>query len=77
MRTSSIGTRLGQIVLLAVSVLAMTQSTLAAERSGRQIEEVIVTAERKEASVQDTSISITAFTGDFLEDFGMRNQSDL
>ena len=29
---------------------------------GRQIEEVIVTAERQEASIQDTSISITAFT---------------
>ncbi|MCG3770338.1 MAG: Pesticin receptor [Nitrosomonadaceae bacterium] len=44
---------------------------------GRQIEEVIVTAERKEASVQDTSISITAFTSTFLDDFGIRNQEDL
>ena len=43
----------------------------------RQIEEVIVTAERKEASVQDTSISITAFTSEFLDDFGIRNQEDL
>lgn len=45
--------------------------------SGRQIEEVIVTAERKEASIQDTSISISAFTGEFIEDFGIRNQEDL
>ena len=44
---------------------------------GRQIEEVIVTAERQEASIQDTSISITAFTGDFIDDFGIRNQEDL
>ena len=44
---------------------------------GRQVEEVIVTAERREASIQDTSISITAFTGEFLEDFGIRNQEDL
>ena len=50
-------------------------SVFAAE--GRQIEEVVVTAERKEASVQDTSISITAFTGEMIEDFGIRNQSDL
>ncbi|MEM7099188.1 MAG: TonB-dependent receptor [Pseudomonadota bacterium] len=50
-------------------------SAFAAE--GRQIEEVVVTAERKEASVQDTSISITAFTGEMIEDFGIRNQSDL
>ena len=44
---------------------------------GRQIEEVIVTAERQEASIQDTSISITAFTGEFIDDFGIRNQEDL
>lgn len=67
------------LLCLFLFALAGTHSmTLSAEESsGRQIEEVIVTAERKEASVQDTSISITAFTGDFLEDFGMRNQSDL
>ena len=45
--------------------------------SGRRIEEVIVTAERREASIQDTSISITALTGDFMDDFGIRNQEDL
>lgn len=43
----------------------------------RSIEEVIVTAERREASIQDTSISITAFTGENLENFGIRNQEDL
>ncbi len=45
--------------------------------SGRQIEEVVVTAERQEASVQDTSISITAFTSEMLEDFGIKDQTDL
>ena len=50
---------------------------LSVQAEGRQIEEVIVTAERQEASIQDTSISITAFTGDFLDDFGIRNQEDL
>ncbi len=43
----------------------------------RRIEEVVVTAERREASISDTSISITAFTGEFIEDFGIRNQEDL
>ncbi len=64
----------------AVAVLALmpfNQTTFAAEQSGRQIEEVIVTAERREASIQDTSISITAFTGEMLDDFGIRNQEDL
>ncbi len=43
----------------------------------RQLEEVTVTAERQEASIQDTSISITAFTSESLDEFGIRNQSDL
>lgn len=49
----------------------------AEEEVNRQIEEVMVTAERQEASIQDTSISITAFTSQFLDDFGIRNQEDL
>ena len=43
----------------------------------RQLEEVIVTAERREAMVNDTPISITAFTSEAIEDFGIRNQEDL
>ncbi|MEZ5559185.1 MAG: TonB-dependent receptor [Pseudomonadales bacterium] len=66
----------------AVPVLVMAlpaAPALSAEEhaAGRRIEEVIVTAERKEASIQDTSISISAFTGEFMEDFGIRNQEDL
>ena len=51
-------------------------SVYAADAGARQIEEVIVTAERQEASIQDTSISITALTGEFVDDFGIRNQED-
>lgn len=43
----------------------------------RRVEEVIVTAERREASIQDTSISITALTSEDLTNFGVRNQEDL
>ena len=62
-------TVLGALVTIMAAPVALAE--------GRQIEEVIVTAERQEASIQDTSISITAFTGDFIEDFGIRNQKDL
>jgi iron complex outermembrane receptor protein len=67
-------------LLTTVSVmgsLTMMSTSVFAAESGRQIEEVIVTAERREASIQDTSISITAFTGEMLDDFGIRNQEDL
>ncbi|MEQ9450735.1 MAG: TonB-dependent receptor [Pseudomonadales bacterium] len=63
--------------LLSVAIVCAIVPLQALAAQGRQIEEVIVTAERKEASVQDTSISITAFTGEMLEDFGIRNQEDL
>lgn len=65
-------------VLLAVATCVTATSVSAQEASSRrQIEEVIVTAERREASIQDTSISITNFSGEFLDDFGIRNQEDL
>lgn len=64
---------LASTLLLCANVNAQS----APEQSGRQIEEVIVTAERQESSVQDTSISITAFTSEMMDDFGIRNQSDL
>ena len=62
---------------LAVAIACLTGSLAApafaeeAANSGRRIEEVIVTAERREAYIQDTSISITALTGDFMDDFGV------
>lgn len=65
-------------VVAAASLLPLYPAPAdAQEAQGRRIEEVIVTAERREASIQDTSISITAFTAEFLDDFGIRNQEDL
>ena len=62
-------------VVCTILMLPLATTSFAAE--GRQIEEVVVTAERRESTVQDTAISITAFTGEFIEDFGIRNQEDL
>ncbi len=64
-------------LLAAAVILPISSAAVAEEAEGRRIEEVIVTAERKEASIQDTSISISAFTDQFLDDFGIRNQEDL
>ena len=64
-------------VVLAVLIASPAFMSTAFAAEGRQIEEVVVTAERRESTVQDTAISITAFTGEFIEDFGLRNQEDL
>lgn len=64
-------------VPLLIFLLTVPTGLRAEEGEGRRIEEVVVTAERRESTVSDTSISITAFTGEFIEDFGIRNQEDL
>lgn len=65
-----------RLFLIAVLAMFLLQPSAYAA-SDRRIEEIVVTAERKESSVQDTSISITAFTTELIEDFGIQNQSDL
>jgi len=56
---------LSQLLIVSAVGCALAIPAVAnAAPSNRQIEEIVVTAERQEASVQDTSISITAFTTD-------------
>ncbi len=52
----------------------LSASVMAADR---QIEEVVVTAEKVEATVSDTSISITAFSSDTIEEFGLQGANDM
>ena len=66
----------------ACCVLAGMISTAAMPGYGEEtkrktIEDVVVTAERQESTVSDTSISITAFTAEMLQNFGIRNAEDL
>jgi len=71
--------RTERVLIGALSVLAacLGLPVLAAEGGKRQLEEVVVTAERRESTVSDTAISITALDGQLIEDFGLRNQEDL
>ena len=39
----------------------------------RRIEEVVVTAEKRQSTVSDTSISITAIGAEMLEDLGIQS----
>lgn len=41
------------------------------------LEEVIVTAKKREENLQDVSVSVTAFSGDTLDDFGLSSSNDL
>jgi len=68
---------LGMGAIVALEAIGISVPAFAEEASTRRIEEVVVTAERKEATVSDTSISISAFDEKFLQDFNIRNQEDL
>ena len=66
------------LAALACAAVASSVSAFAAEnREGRRIEEVVVTAEKREATVSDTSISITALGEVMIEDFGLQSADDL
>ena len=66
-----------KLSFLAALLAVFGIAPVLAESSGRQLEEVVVTAERQEASISDTSISISAFTSEQIEAFGLRDQADL
>ncbi len=63
-------------VYLAVSSAIMA-STLSAPALAQQIEEVIVTATKREESVQDVPLAITALSGDFTESVNLDDVKDL
>ena len=63
--------RLGGIALVCA---VFANFTFAEER---RIEEMVVTAEKRESTVSDTSISITAFDGEMLRDFGIQGADEL
>jgi outer membrane receptor protein involved in Fe transport len=64
------------IITSTIAVLLSSFAALAAETK-RQIEEVVVTAEKVESTVSDTSISITAFSEDTIENFGIQSPDEL
>ena len=63
-------------VSVACLVLALLPTALVAQES-RVIEEILVTAEKREASVQDTPIAITAYSYEELELRGIEGIEDL
>ena len=67
--------------LLRLSLAALTSCCMmVAANVGAQenvLEEIIVTAEKREASIQDTALAITAVSGDLLENGGLDEIEDL
>ncbi|MBT7877389.1 MAG: TonB-dependent receptor [Gammaproteobacteria bacterium] len=64
---------------LAVGI-AIVMSLVAPAASSAQssvIEEIVVTAQKREQSLQDVPIAVTAFSGDMVDDFGFEDTRDV
>ncbi|GIX17454.1 MAG: hypothetical protein KatS3mg119_1640 [Rhodothalassiaceae bacterium] len=56
---------------------AADQSQTSAQSGGRLLEEIVVTAQKREQNVQSVGIAIDAFSGEQLEDFGIQSSMDV
>lgn len=72
-------TILNSSLLCAVTVglLASIAFAPGAVGQGAVLEEIVVTAQKREQSIQDVGIAITAFTGEQLKDFGFTQSVDI
>ena len=59
--------------LVAAVAVAIPLSFIASDLSAAVLEEVMVTAQKREQSIQDVGIAITAYTGDQLSQLGWTN----
>lgn len=70
-------------IVLAVSSMVMSQHALTAEDGsgssgiGSILEEIIVTAQKREQGAQDVSVSITAFSGETMKALGVVRPRDI
>ena len=60
-----------------LSLVSVAMAGIASEVSAQQIEEVVVTAQKREQNIQEIGISVTAFSGEQLKDLGIVNSTDL
>ena len=66
-----------RLLMPAVIALAVFPVTTHAQQKSLQIEEVLVTSQRREESLQDVPISVAAFGAEGLEKFGIDTIADL
>ncbi len=67
----------GAVGGLSLAILSPLVSPVFAESRGTVIEEIVVTAQKREESINDVGMSIDAATGDQLKDLGITDVADL
>jgi iron complex outermembrane receptor protein len=65
------------VVKVSDSSSDAAEDTIAGPRRSRLVEEIVVTAQKREENLQDVPITINAFSGDKLDAFGVESTADL
>jgi len=75
---SSLNNKIGQFIAVSALVCAnFVYAETNLDERVEKLEEVVVTAQRREQRLQDVPISVTALSADLLADNGVRNLEDL
>lgn len=69
--------RIVHAILVSASIMAAAQLTPAARAQESYLEEVVVSAQKRDENIQDVPITLNAFTGDFISQSGARHIGDL
>ena len=74
----NLATASSPLLAIALSATAVSMPAAAQESDwSGALEEVIVTANRREQSLQEVPMSVTAFTGEFFQDTGITDFSNI
>jgi iron complex outermembrane recepter protein len=63
--------------LLKNSIICLTLLTALNTNAQSLMEEVVVTAQKREQNLQDVSVSVSAFSGDTIQELGFQNPHDI
>jgi iron complex outermembrane receptor protein len=77
MRRSATHKLFASVAALAVGTVANASTAFAAETDPNQIEEIVVTAQKREQSLQEVPLAVTAFGSDQLEAQSVNSLTDL
>ena len=65
------------MIALALSGNIYAQQTDTGDAEMRTLEEVIITAQKREQTLQEVPVTVTAFSGDFVEEAGVKDIRDI
>ncbi len=77
LKPNSVETRLPRRNAVAVAVSGLVAASLATPVAAQEVEEIIVSATKREESVQDVPLAITAFSGAFVDRVNLNDVKDL